>query len=175
MKIALIPGHTAETQGASHGKITEYGLSSAVIGDLIYRLSKTEHIPVLIGSGKNSWQAEQVNTEDADFGLELHFNSHAGEEMHGTECLHSGSLNGINLAYSINSSLVSMLKTKDRGCHIGYYQLNPKKPLITIIKNTACPFVVIEPLFLSNPADRQKIDIQLISIAIFEGILEYIG
>ena len=175
MKIALIPGHTAESQGASHGNITEYGLSSAVIGDLIFKLSKTEHTPILIGSGSNTWQAEQVNKSGADFGLELHFNSHAGVEMNGTETLHSGSKYDRKLAAWIQTHLCDLLKTKNRGIHIGHYQLDPKNKINTIIRKTNCPFVICEPLFLSNEKDREKIDIQLISTAIFEGILEYIG
>ena len=175
MKIALIPGHTATSQGASHGNVSEYGLSSTVIGSLVFKLTKAGHTAFLIGHGSNSSQADAVNKLDCDFGLELHFNSHSDKSMNGTETLYSGSATGHGLANAINSSLSALLHTRDRGCHVGHYQLDPEKPLITIIKNTNPTFVVVEPLFLSNEKDRGKIDIELISTGIFEGILDYIG
>ena len=173
MIIALIPGHTAKNQGASYGDISEYGPASAIIGDLIWRLSKTEHEPVLIGSDSNGTQAKKVNAVNADFGLELHFNSHVGDSMHGTETLHAGSRSGEKLAEYIQGPLFKMLGTRNRGIAVGHYQMNTSKAIDEILRKTNCPFVIPEPLFLSNENDRQKLDIQLISIALFEGIKNY--
>lgn len=173
MKIALSPGHTPTAPGAKHGNITEYGLSCAVIGDLIFRLDKAGHEAHLIGSDSNRVQVEQINAINPEIGLELHFNASTSADMHGTETLYSGSLPGGELAFAVNTRIVDLLKTKNRGIKVGYYQQDRDKPVIEIIRKTCCPFVVIEPLFLSNPDDFARVDIQLISIAIFEGILRY--
>lgn len=174
MKIALSPGHTPTSSGASRGVITEYGLSSAIIGDLTFRLDKLDHDPYLIGADSNRNQVEDINNINPDFGLELHFNASKGKGVHGTEVLHAGSKQGELLAGFIQNSLVSSLGTFDRGIVVGNYQLNKRKSIIEIIKNTNCPFVVVEPLFLSNNKDFEKIDIPLISISILNGIIKYI-
>lgn len=173
MRLALVPGHTPESPGAKRGEISEYGLTSAIIGDLIFRLDKEGHEAILIGCGTNAEQAMDINGANVDFGLELHFNSHKDSSMRGTEVLHSGGPRGILLAEEIQKSLVRTLDTRDRGIVMGYYKLDKRAPLITIVRNTRCPFVVVEPLFLSNDKDFDKIDIQLISMALFEGVVNY--
>ncbi len=172
-KLAISPGHTPDKPGASHGNITEYGLSMAVLGDLIFRLGKRGHEAWIIGADSNSYQATKINKLNPDFGFELHFNSFHDATWNGTEVLHSGSKKGRALASALHDSIVDLLGTKGRGTPIAHYQLNKRKPLITIIKNTVCTFVVIEPLFLSNPSDFEKIDITLISVGILRGILNY--
>lgn len=173
MKICLSPGHTPDAPGASRGTITEYGLSSAIIGDLVFRLDQAGHKAYLIGADSNARQVEKINAINPSIGLELHFNSFSTPEMHGTETLYSGSDKGGALAFNVNYSIVEALGTKDRGIKIGYYRQDKTKPIIEIIRNTRCPFIVVEPLFLSNDDDFSKIDIQLISMAIFDGILNY--
>ena len=49
------------------------------------------------------------------------------------------------------------------------------KPIIEIVRKTNCPFIVVEPLYFSNDSDFEKIDIPLISTAIFEGCLAFIS
>lgn len=173
MKIALSAGHTPNRPGAKMGIISEYSLTSAVIGDLIHRLQKAGHEAWIIGASTNTKQIQEINGLNCDCGLELHFNSFSTQEMHGTEVLHADSKNGRKLAQCIQSKLVEKLKTKDRGVKLGYYQQDTRKPIISILTDTNCPFVVPEPLFLSNNEDLLKIDIQLISISIFEGLESY--
>jgi len=172
-KIAVSPGHTPSAPGATHGNITEYGLSMAVLGDLVFRLDKLGHQAWIIGAESNTMQARKINKMNPDFGFELHFNAHKNREVCGTEVLHSGSNKGQALASDLENSITNILGTKSRGIPIGHYQLNPKKPLITIIRKTVCPMVVVEPLFLSNPDDFEKIDITLISVGILRGLEAY--
>lgn len=174
-EIVLIPGHDAINRGASSGNITEWGLTSAIIGDLTFRLDKLGHIVYTVGSNTNAHQAARVNEINPDFGLELHFNNFSAQDFNGTEVMHSGSKTGILLAEKIQNSLVKFLGTRDRGIVKAHYQLDKRKPLIEIVRKTRCPFIVVEPLFLSNPDDFRKIDIQLISIALMEGILNFVG
>lgn len=172
-KICLSMGHTPSSPGAARGCINEYGLSSAVIGDLAYRLDKLGHQAWIIGADSNRDQVADINELAPDFGLELHFNSHLSQKLDGTEVLYSGSKNGYSLALNVSSYLSEMLGTKNRGVVIGNYQLNKRKPIIEIIRKTVCPFVVVEPLFLSNDSDFEKIDITLISVGILRGCVSY--
>ncbi len=172
--ICLSPGHTAKNPGASRGNVTEYGLSSAIIGDLIFRLDKAGHVAHVIGSDSNRNQVERINEIDPDFGLELHFNSSVKRHgFYGTMILYSGSRKGRKLAIKLSKSISASLETKNVGPIIGNYQLDRRKPIIIMIRKTKCPFVVVEPLFLSYHADFEKIDVPLISIAIMEGIYNY--
>jgi N-acetylmuramoyl-L-alanine amidase len=171
--VCLSPGHTPTNPGASRGPVTEYSLSSAIIGDMIFRLSKMGHIAHLIGSEDNIEQVKHINYVDPDFGLELHFNGHTDPAINGTMCLHAGAGRGVKLASAVNNRLVSMLGTHDKGCRKGHYRLDKTKPLIYMIRETNCPFILVEPLYLSNLDDFQKIDIPAISIAIVEGCVMY--
>ena len=169
------PGHTPTAPGATRGNVTEYGLSSAIIGDMIFRLSKLGHTAHLIGSNTNSAQVRRINKIAPDFGLELHFNNMASQpDWNGTMCLYyPGSKKGYDLASTINQKIVRAIGTASRGLHPAHYQLNPKKKIITIVKRSNCPFIVVEPLYFSNADDFERIDIPAISIAIVRGCVEY--
>ncbi len=171
--IALSPGHTPTAPGATRGNVTEYGLSSAIIGDMIFRLSKLGHTAHLIGSNTNSAQVRRINKIAPDFGLELHFNASVREDWNGSMVLHAGSQRGVDLANAIQKSQIKALGTKNKGIHKAHYRLDRRKPIITIVRETACPFVVIEPLYLSNAQDFERIDVPGISIAIVSGCLNY--
>jgi len=173
MKIALSVPHTPNRPGASACGVNEYGLGCAVIGDLIYRLTKTGHEAWLIGADNNLEQINQINKLNVDCGLELHFNAFTKDSMKGTEVLHANSEKGILLADCIQKSLVKRLGTRDRGIMIGHFRGNVRKPILGMLQNTNCPFVIPEPLFLSNPGDFSKIDVLAISWAIFTGLENY--
>jgi N-acetylmuramoyl-L-alanine amidase len=173
MKIALSVGHTPYRQGAERGVISEYGLTAAIIGDLIFRLQKANHEAWLIGADSNREQIERINELGVDCGLELHFNSHVGDKLNGTEVLHAGSKRGALLAGCIQKTLVSRLGTRDMGVRLGHAQGDVRKPIIEMLMDTNCPFVVPEPLFLSNPFDIRRLDPAGIAIALFDGLMDY--
>ncbi|MBT4269232.1 MAG: N-acetylmuramoyl-L-alanine amidase [Deltaproteobacteria bacterium] len=173
MKIAISAPHTPSRPGAGFGIVTEYGLGSAVVGDLVFRLQKAGHEAWLIGAGNNRVQIADINKLGVDCGLELHFNSFSVADMSGTEVLHAGSKRGVSLAECIQKALLEKLRTKDRGIKMGHHRGDVRKPIIEMLKDTNCPFVVPEPLFLSNPDDYSRIDIPAISIALFEGLEGY--
>jgi len=172
--ITVSPGHQPNKSGASHGNVTEYGLSMAVLGDLVFRLDKLGHEAWIVGADTNKNQVKMVNKLKPDFGLELHYNNMTSKpEWNGSLVMHAGSEKGMKLAECINKEIVGMLGTRDRGIFKAHYQLDKRKELITIVKYTNCPFVVPEILFLSNPSDFEKIDIASISIGLLKGILAY--
>jgi N-acetylmuramoyl-L-alanine amidase len=173
MKIAISSGHLPNGQGAAIGRISEYGATSEVVGKTISILSKYGHEVWDIGSASNTEQVRRINALSPDIGLEIHLNSVSDPSVNGTEVLHSNSVKGISLAKCIQESLVDTLKTKDRGTRVGHYRGDPKYGLCEMIKNTVCPFVIVEPLFLSNIEDLSRLDCSLIAAGISLGIKEY--
>ena len=174
MKIAFSVGHTPDNPGAKRDDINEYILSAPIIGKLIYDLGLLGHLCYLIGTMSNSKQVTEINHLNVDFGIELHFNSHTDDQMNGAECLHSGAVYGGLLAFSINTALCESLGVRDRGTHVGHYRLDNTKRLITMIRDTNCPFVIVEPLFLSNDFDFVRLNFDKITTGILNGINHYI-
>lgn len=172
--IAISPGHTAINQGASRGPVTEYGLTCEIIGRATRLFSEAGHICHLIGSASNSVQIARINDIAPDFGLELHFNNMASKpEWNGSLCMHSGSEKGQDLASSVNHAVANILRTKNRGIFIGHHRLNKKNRIIEMIRLTRCTWIIIEPCYLSNTDDFNKIDTAAIARAVFNGCCEF--
>lgn len=171
---AVSPGHTALDQGAQRDHVTEYSLTCQIIGKFARIASEAGHICHLIGSGSNSQQIDWINDKGVDFGFELHFNNMASKpEWNGSLCMHAGSTKGITLAKYVNIKVANYLRTRNRGTFKGHHQLDIRNELIDIIKYTNCPFIVIEPCYLSNLEDFRKIDCDVIARSIFNGCLDY--
>lgn len=172
--IAISAGHTPKNPGARRGNISEYSETTAIVGRCCQILSRKGHYPFLIGAGNNLEQIEQINKRNPVCGFELHFNSFISDDMHGTETLHAGSTKGIRLAQHIQNNLLDRLGTKDRGIKKGHYEGDFRKPIIQMLRMTNCPFVVPEPLFLSNNEDFTRLDHEAISIALCDGVEMYL-
>lgn len=175
--IAISAGHTPDRPGATKGNISEYSLTVAITGRICQILSEKGHYPWFIGADNNITQIAQINKINASCGLELHFNAFIDDKTQGTEVLHAGSKRGIELAQHIQNNLLDRLGTKNRGIKKGFYQGDYRKPMIEILTKTKCPFVIPEPLFLSNPEDFAKVNSQmreLVAIAICDGIELYL-
>lgn len=172
--IAISAAHTPKNPGATHGNISEYSETTAIVGRICQILSKKGHFPYLIGAGNNLEQIEQINRREPACGLELHFNSCVDKKWRGTEVLHAGSTKGMRLAQHIQNNLVNRLGTKDRGIAKGHYELDIRKPIIQMLRETVCPFVIVEPLFFSNTGDLTLLDHEAIAIAICDGVEMYL-
>lgn len=175
--IAISAGHTPTNPGAKKGNISEYSLTTAIAGRICQILSEKGYYTWLIGADTNAAQIEQINKLNPSCGLELHFNAFSTDEMSGTEVLHAGSKRGIQLAQHIQNNLLDRLGTKNRGIKKGYYQGDYRKPLVEMLSKTNCPFVIPEPLFLSNPGDFAKVNAEmreLVAIAICDGVEMYL-
>jgi len=171
--MVISPGHTAKSQGAQRNDISEYGLSCAIVGLVVFDLTKLGHVIHLIGSNSNKKQIERINCLNPDFGIEVHANANRNPYVNGSMCLHSSSDDSKALNFEINKSLVDTLNIGNLGIHFGNYQLDVNRKLIDILRFTKCPFSIIEPLHLSNDIDFSMIDIVKISKGITNGILHY--
>ena len=152
LKIMLDPGHSGPCEpGACAGDVTEAAVVLAIARLAAARLRERGHTVRLTRVGDIDddglrWRAELANDWGADFFLSLHANSAANPAACGTEVWHfPGSRSGSRLARRVQRAIVRRLHTADRGVKPATY---------TVLSATACPAVLVETAFLSNPADR---------------------
>ena len=152
VKIMLDPGHSGPCEpGACAGEFTEAAAVLAIARLAAARMRERGHTVRLTRDGDIDddglrWRAELANEWGADLFLSIHANSFADPAAHGTEVWHfPGSRSGIRLARRIQRAIVRRLHTADRGVKPATY---------TVLSATACPAVLVETAFLSNPADR---------------------
>lgn len=171
-RIALGPGHSPPDFGACYRGLREHIEAVKVfVGlDRLLRDGNMGHA-VLELFGPLSAKVEEVNAWRPDIALELHFNAVApsdGGEARGAETLYfPGSEKGKALAERIQRALVSVCNLRDRG-------VKPREDLYFLAK-TACPAVIVEPLFISSRKDTRILLARRddIVMAIFIGIQDY--
>jgi N-acetylmuramoyl-L-alanine amidase len=98
---------------------------------------------------------ELVNNSSARCCVELHLNSAASAGATGTEtlCWHA-SRRGNALAICIQSRMVAALGLKDRGVKL----LDGDDRGAALLRRTSMPCVIVEPGFLSSPADYATLE-----------------
>lgn len=81
--------------------------------------------------------------------ISVHFNSSIKGKARGYETLHyPDSEKGIELAEVCQEAMGTVMRGKDRGIKVGYYQMNEAKGVDYVLKATNCPAVIIEPEFI---------------------------
>ena len=137
-------------------------LNSAGITTELQQLNSIEGIY----TASNNW--------GADVFVAIHCNS-AGQNVSGTETFYcQGSENGKKLAQSIQSKIIAGLGTVDRGIKDDTESASGR---LGVLRNTACPAVLVEAAFISNANDAQILSNKQeeIAQAISSGVLEYCG
>lgn len=155
MKICVDPGHSGPREpGACAGGLTEAAVNLAVGRFLQAELAMRGYEVRLTRSGDIesdglAFRAAAANEWEADLFISLHCNSCGRPEAEGTEthCF-PGSGEGRRLACCIQRCLTDALLTEDRGVKESDFQ---------VLRETACPAVLVECGFLSNPVDREML------------------
>ena len=154
MKICIDPGHSGPFEpGACAGGATEAAITLEIAKITARQLAKYGHQVLLTRSGDVdndwlTWRCEAAWNFGADIFISIHCNAAASPAAHGTEVFYyPGSENGHALARCIQSELVALCRTADRGV-----KTNDEW---TVLLETACPAVLVEMAFLSNDQDRE--------------------
>jgi N-acetylmuramoyl-L-alanine amidase len=183
--VAVVIGHRASAQGASHGGVTEWawnGPVAALVADGIRRLG---HDPVVVQRndvrGGYAALPGQINAAGPDCILSLHLNA-AGPSATGSETLcWYRSTASQRLADEVQSAMVAALELPDRGTKRRGFQVEGTAPgpmgrreadaiareqggRVTyqrggpLLYETAAPCVIVEPGFLTSADDMARLN-----------------
>ena len=154
MKICLDPGHSGPVEpGACAGGATEAQVTLEVAKIAGRMLEKFGHQVLLTRTGDVdndwlSWRCEAAWNFGAEIFVSIHCNAAASPSANGTEVYYyPGSETGHSLARCIQSELVALCRTTDRGV-----KTNDEW---TVLRETACPAVLAELAFITNDAERE--------------------
>lgn len=169
MRVALSVGHgqkrsgeqVVNDPGAVHESlgVTEYDTCRRIHRCLMPMLEEypgIEVVPVPVGiplQDRVKFIVGERESMGLDLAVELHMNG-AVPEAHGTESLHyPGSELGIRWAERLNSWMVEVLGTRDRGIKEGYYRLDESNLVDWFLRAPGTPpAVIVEPEFITNAA-----------------------
>ena len=193
MKVILVPGHGGK---APNGEYQDFGAVSKdktvdefhYYQDLIKKFiipelekEKMEYAYVERKTKKIMPYAEiNAVAEDGDFAIEFHYNSFHIETAQGSEYLYyPTSKGGLKLATILRDNIKQAmgfgLRTNDKSKE----GLRPTKEGngASVLKNTKCVTVLIEPFFITNPVEFEKAteNRKELAGAIVKSIKEYMG
>ena len=174
MKICLDPGHSGKIEpGACAGGVTEAAINLEVAKIAGRMLEKFGHKVLLTRTGEVdnywlSWRCEAAWAFGADIFVSIHCNASNDESAKGTETFYfPGSETGHALARCIQSELVALCHTVDRNV-----KTNDEW---TVLLETAMPAVLVELAFLTNDAERVRLNSSMGQRQFAEGLVRGIN
>lgn len=184
-RIIILPkgnGHKSVVIDAGHGG-SDYGAIRSGINEKDINLDVSKRVQAILAShGVTAYMSrdkdEFVSLQDrtiysanksADIFVSIHVNSALATEATGLET-HYYHPESLELAQTVHSSLVSYVKSKDRGLF---------KSRFYVINHTKVPAILVEIGFLSNAEERAELVSEQrksqTAKAISEGILKYLN
>ena len=174
MKICIDPGHSGKIEpGACAGGVTEAAINLEVAKIAGRMLEKFGHQVLLTRSGEVdnqwlSWRCEAAWAFDADIFVSIHCNACEDETVSGTETFYFlGSETGHALARCIQSELVALCHTVDRNVKTNNEW--------TVLLETAMPAVLVELAFITNEAERARLNSDMGKRQFAEGLVRGIN
>ena len=177
VKVYVDAGHGGTDPGAiGVANIEEEDVTLAVANYLKTELER-QNISVKMArttdaSKTLSVRAGEANSWGADIVCSVHANSYTTESANGTEVLiYKKGGNAEKIAVKVLENLIAVLKTTNRGVK--------ERSDLYILRKTSAPAILCELAFLSNKADKEKIDEaaeqKACAVAICKGICSYLG
>lgn len=175
-------GKSSVVIDAGHGG-SEYGAIRCGINEKDINLDIAKRVEaILLSHGVNVAMTRNFDTavslegrtifttsKNPDIFVSIHVNSSVKSEIIGIET-HYYHPNSLELAQTVHASLISYIKTKDRGLF---------KSRFYVINHTTVPAILVETGFLSNSCERAELvgeqRKQQTAEAIAEGILKYLN
>lgn len=171
--VVLDPGHGGSDYGAIRAGINEKDITLDV-AKRVQAILLNKGIKVAMTRTADTTLQLKDRTDftasiNPDIFVSIHVNSSTTEVGSGIET-HYYHDDSIELAQSVHSSLMSHIKTKDRGLF---------KSRFYVINHTSVPAILVEIGFLSNPTERAELVTedrkQQTAKAIAEGIIKYLN
>ena len=170
--IIVDPGHGGTDPGERAGALREADVCWELAVGLAARLSergaRVRFTRTEAETPDSSERARRANSYGGDIFISLHLNSHDKTNAEGTSTYYYGSSRvGEALADRIQDELVD-LGLRDCRSHARSY---------TILKETRMPAVLVEPVFISNPGEAQRLEdphfLQRVSASIARAVERY--
>lgn len=150
--ILISAGHYSLSPGAQYMSFSEFPQTMIWAHEIVKRLKKMS-LPVgLVPTGTLTKKVQFINDfakrgESVWAVFEIHFNAGGGQ---GSESLYfPGSKLGKQYAEAIQRELGPVFG-KDRGVKEGWYQQDPSRGTLYLLRETHCPAVIIEPEFVEH-------------------------
>ena len=162
MKIAISAGHYPAKPGAVFEGRTEHELALPWRDALAEGLRRFGLQTVLVAPGTLTEKIRQVNSENCDLALEIHFNAAPSGKASGSETLYyPGSDAGKSLANAIQKEIASLC-APNRGAKEGWYRMDRPghsdypgdiegdEVVDAWLRLTNCTALILEPYFMSE-------------------------
>lgn len=151
-KVMIDPGHGGSDPGATVDKLDERDYTLSVAKKLMDILQDNEHIEAKMTRTEDVFvdvpdRGEMANTWQADIIVSIHGNTFTDETVSGTEVLYTHEDGSIQLAQSLQQSLVKTLGFRDRGI---------RKEQLIVLSHSTMPGALIEVGYLTNKAERKE-------------------
>lgn len=176
-KIYIDAGHGGKDPGAvGIGDIKESTITLAIAKHLETELKRqgisTKMSRTTDTTKTLSERATEANNWGADIICSIHCNAFDKESANGTEVfIYKKGGEAEKIANEVLSSLVSTLETTNRGVK--------EDSSLYILRKTTAPAILCEIAFITNKADKEKIDEadeqKAVAVAICKGICKYLG
>lgn len=171
--VVLDPGHGGSDYGAIRCGINEKDINldvakrvEALLQEKGVSVTMTRNTDVFVSLEDRTIITAKVNP---DIFVSIHVNSSVKPEIIGIET-HYYHPNSLNLAHTIHESMISFIRTNDRGLF---------KSRFYVINHTTTPAILVEMGFISNNNERCELISekrkQQTAEAIAEGILKYLN
>lgn len=159
--IILSAGHYPESRGACYPENNPHWCEYDEAEDWVNHIAillrqriKVGIVPTGPLTRKVVWINNECKRNDVKLAIEIHFNSDASKQQHGSETLYCpGSARGELMANIVQGAVGAVLKP-DRGVKPGWFRMvrppDPRAVPDYFLKYTRCPALIIEPEFIYN-------------------------
>lgn len=174
MRIALIVGHSKESQGAVNKKsmTTEFNYNNRLVPLISESLTELGVDNVIVYRDSYAGLPKKVNATGADIAIEFHANAALNLSATGSETLYwHTSEKGKELAQSLQNQVIDCLNLRNRGLK----PITPEGRGAHLLRKTAMPCVILEPFFISNDDDLKHAEDQIerLAEAVVVGVSDY--
>ncbi len=150
--VVIDPGHGGTDRGAGAGDRDEadvaWEIATRAAEILLQHGARVRFTRTEVEGPDASERARRANEIDGDIFISLHLNEHEKTSAEGSSTFYfGGSRAGEELADRIQDEIVA-LGVKDCRSHARSY---------TILKETRMPAVLVEPVFVTNPGERDRL------------------
>ena len=157
MKFALVVGHHEDSKGAENGgrRINEWDFNKKLTSNIMDGYSGPHEMFQVFRTYPTVMPYRNVNELNVDFAVSFHCNAFRPNRASGTEVLYyHTSEKGKKAAQLFQDWIVKALELPDRGILPRRYGDRG----ISILKNTRMPVILIEPFFIDNNGDLDRME-----------------